>query len=105
MSRSRLTTTQRGLGHLHQQRRAALLPAALGTPCPGPSFGPRSRRCTGLMVDPKRMHLDHTVARALGGKHGDRIICAPCNTSSGARLGNALRRARTQRRRAQSRAW
>lgn len=102
---TRLTTTQRGYGHTHQQRRAILLPAALGTYCPGPSYGPRSPRCTGRMIDRKRMHLDHTVARALGGKHGDRIICAPCNTSSGARLGNALRRARSTRRRAQSRAW
>jgi hypothetical protein len=53
------TTTQRGLGWFHQQRRKALPPAALSTPCPvqGPT-------CDGIMVDPKRMQLDHSTPRS-----------------------------------------
>jgi hypothetical protein len=78
----------------HRKRRDALLPAALGTRCPGGVVGGRlyrSRRCVGIMTDPSRMHLDHTRALALGGTVGDRIICAPCNTGAGAALGNRLR--------------
>ena len=71
----------------HRKRRAALLPAALGTPCPAQA----SPNCTGLMTDPALMHLDHTTPAALGGEAGDRIICAPCNLSLGATLGNQLR--------------
>lgn len=86
-------TTDRGLGYTHQKRRRQLLPAALNTPCPAAT----SPRCTGLMTDPRRMDLDHTIPRALGGTHGDRIICSPCNRSAGARLGNQLRRHTRQR--------
>lgn len=91
MPRWRGTTTARGLGHTHQTTRARLLPAALGTPCP--IQGPR---CTKVMTDPRRMDLDHTLPRALGGKAGDRIVCTPCNRGRGAALGNRLR---AQRRR------
>jgi hypothetical protein len=93
--RRRGNTTQRGLGHGHQALRRLLLPTALGTACPGPWYGPRSPRCTGLMTDPRRMDLDDRVPRALGGHStvtGARICCQPCNRSSGARLGNQLRR-------------
>jgi hypothetical protein len=93
MARPKPTTTERGYGYDHQRRRQALLPAALGQPCPGPAFGPRSPRCTGLMLNPKHMDLDHTTPKALGGRQGDRIVCSPCNRGSGARLGNAIRRA------------
>ena len=86
----RRTTTERGLGREHQQRRAALLPGALGTRCPG--VGKWAGRCGVLMVDPRRMDLDHTVPRALGGTVGDRIVCSRCNRSAGATLGNQLRR-------------
>jgi 5-methylcytosine-specific restriction endonuclease McrA len=93
--RRRGTTTQRGLGNGHQRLRTQLLPGALGTSCPGPWVGPRSPRCTGLMVDPKRMDLDDRVPRALGGRStrdGARICCSACNRGAGARLGNAMRR-------------
>lgn len=96
---ARGTTTQRGLGHGHQAMRAALLPAAIGTPCPGPWSGPRSRRCTGLMTDPKRMDLDDRVPRMFGGRStvdGARICCSPCNRGHGARLGNAQRTRRSE---------
>ncbi|HET6914750.1 MAG TPA: hypothetical protein VFH56_01540 [Acidimicrobiales bacterium] len=77
-------------GSEHQKRRKALLPAAQGTPCPA-RYSPN---CDGIMTVPSRMHLDHSTPLALGGVHGDRIICAPCNLSSGAALGNRLRAAR-----------
>ena len=81
-----------GLRYEHQQERERLLKLAMFTHCPGPSFGPRSPRCVGLMADRKHMDLDHMQARALGGAAGPRrIICTPCNRGSGARLGNALR--------------
>jgi len=81
--------------HTHRKRRAAMVRAALGTPCPARY----SRNCTGLMTNPRLMHLDHSTPLALGGVHGDRIICAPCNTSAGATLGNRLRGARRHPRR------
>jgi hypothetical protein len=84
-------TTQRDLGYRHQVRRKQLLPGAMNTPCPGPATGRRSKRCTGVMIDPSRMDLDHSVPRALGGRHGDRIICTPCNRGAGATLGNTMR--------------
>jgi hypothetical protein len=94
-------TTQRGYGHNHQQRRKALLPAALGTRCPAHA----TPRCTTWMTDPRLMHLDHTTPLALGGTHGDRIICKPCNLSLGATLGNRMRQGVVAVRRAQTRAW
>lgn len=80
------TTTQRGLGWSHVKRRKQLLPAAIGTHCPA-----RTPRCHGLMTVPRLMHLDHSTPRALGGKEGDRIICAGCNCWLGQQLGLALR--------------
>lgn len=91
------TTTQRGLGAGHQALRKRLIPAALGTACPGPWHGPRSKHCTRIMTDPKRMDLDDRVPRAYGGTStttGARITCRACNRSAGARLGNQMRRAR-----------
>lgn len=85
------TTTQRGLGHEHRKIRALLLSAAIGHPCP--IQGPR---CDRIMRDPKRMQLDHSVPRILGGTRGDRIVCMPCNAGLGAALGNRLR-ARSRR--------
>lgn len=94
------TTTQRGLGSGHQALRQKLLPAALGTRCPGPWSGRRSPRCTRVMADPKRMDLDDRLPRALGGRstvHGARICCSPCNRGHGAAMGNRMRAARRQR--------
>lgn len=81
-------TTERGLGADHQKIREDLIPTALGTRCP--IGGPR---CIGVMDDPALMELDHSTPRAKGGTVGDRIVCAPCNHSEGARMGNAMRTA------------
>lgn len=91
MPRPRLKTHERGYGHSHQKTRARLLPAAMNTPCPI-----QSPVCDGIMVDPRRMHLDHSTPRALGGGTGDRIVCMPCNCSMGARLKNRLHKLRKQ---------
>jgi hypothetical protein len=87
-----MTTTSRGLGWTHQQQRARLLPHAIGTRCPI-----RGPRCDGIMVNPKRMHLDHSTPRALGGTVGDRIVCMPCNLWMGGRLARRLQTARRPR--------
>ena len=100
MARWKGTTTERGLGAAHIRRRKALLPAAIGTPCPGPADGIRSRKCTGIIIN-GYADLDHTVPRALGGTAGDRIICSSCNRAAGARLGNKLRAKKPKR----SREW
>jgi hypothetical protein len=81
--------------HRHRARRTALLKQAIGTPCPGALVHGqpwRSRHCDGVMVNPHRMHLDHTTPLALGGTVGDRICCQPCNTGAGAKLGHQRRR-------------
>lgn len=93
-ARRRKSANDRSYDTAHRKRREQLLPRALGTPCPCascPRCRARGRPCHRLMVDPKQMHLDHSTPLALGGRHGDRIVCAPCNTSAGAALGNHLR--------------
>lgn len=88
-------------GYQHRKRRAALIPAAIGTPCPGGRvLGQvvRSPKCTRIMTNPRLMHLDHTTALAVGGTVGDRIICKPCNLTAGTTLGNLLRKHPTARR-------
>jgi 5-methylcytosine-specific restriction endonuclease McrA len=87
VTRRKRTTTEQGLGWEHQQRRRALLPLAYGKVCPG--------GCGRVMTADMKLDLDHSVPRALGGKHGDRIVCSSCNRSAGARLGNRLRKAVT----------
>jgi hypothetical protein len=69
----------------HQAIRRALLPGAYGTPCP---------RCGLPMLPGQALDLDHRDDRAgyLGCSH------AKCNRAAGARKGNALRRARADRR-------
>lgn len=79
----------------HRRTRAALIRDAIGTVCPGDYVNGRpwrSANCHGIMLDPARMHLAHTVPVVLGGTHGDRICCAACNLGAGAILGNQLRR-------------
>lgn len=82
-------------GRDHRKRRAALIRQAFGSMCPGVVLPDgrlhRSPRCTGIMIDARLMHLDHTTPVVLGGTVGDRIVCAPCNLSAGAILGNRLR--------------
>jgi hypothetical protein len=74
-----------------RKRRAELIRAAIGTPCPScgnylnpPGVGPPWTQ---------RFHLDHEIPRAMGGVDGPvRIVHAFCNTSAGGRLGARLRR-------------
>lgn len=68
-------------GWPHQRRRAALLPAALGTPC---------HLCGEVMDDPNQMHLDHDpeTLEYRGFAH------AACNILDGARRGQARLRAK-----------
>lgn len=90
-------TTQRGLGHAHQALRQRLLPAAIGTVCPGPWHGKRSPRCTRIMVDPKLMDLDDDPPRVFGPPQRWRMCCTRCNRGAGAKLSNAMQAARRQR--------
>ena len=74
---ARGTTTQRGYGTQHQRTRAALLPAAIGTPCP---------RCGQPMLSHQALDLGHSTPLAQDpSSRGDRIEHAGCNRSAGAR--------------------
>lgn len=96
MPRSKGRTTERGLGWTHQKRRARLLKRHIdGTPCPcQPGCGPGcicASNPYGLPMyrDPARnpdglpLDADHSIARALGGTHADRLLLATCNRSRG----------------------
>lgn len=86
--------TKPGLGWEHQKRRAAMPPPA-GQRCPCTGCAKhRGRPCTTLLW-PHNSEADHVLARALGGAAGAlRWMCAPCNRSRGATLGNQLRQAK-----------
>lgn len=95
------TTTERGLGHRHQQaRKRALRAHQDGAPCPF---------CGEGMFRTQDLDLDHSVPRALGGTKGDRLAHRSCNRSAGARMGNrmrgAARRAASARAVPTSRVW
>jgi 5-methylcytosine-specific restriction endonuclease McrA len=71
----------------HRRLRAALLPLALGKPCP----------LCGTTITTANAELDHIVARALGGQSvpsNVRITCKRCNGKRGSRLGAAQARRR-----------
>jgi hypothetical protein len=92
----------------HRRRRAHLLTAAIGTPCPGDYVNGqpwRSRNCHRIMTTPRHMHLAHTVPIALGGTTGDRINCSACNLGAGAILGNQLRGQRAHPLDRRTRTW
>lgn len=77
-------------GRRHRERRAALIPGALGKPCPG--------GCGRTLRKGMALHLDHSDPHALNPRSvGDRIVCEACNTSAGGRLGNQLRNQRPSR--------
>lgn len=64
-------TTARSYGHEHQQRRAELMPHAIGQRCP---------RCLELMLTGQALDLDHSDPNSkLLGLPGDRITHAACN--------------------------
>jgi hypothetical protein len=68
------TTTQRGLGWEHIQRRRQLLAQAYDKPCP---------LCGNPMLRGQRLDLDHSVPRSMGGRLGDRMAHSRCNSSRG----------------------
>jgi len=70
-----VTTTERGLGWAHQQIRAALLR--------GHRDGTLCWWCGRPMYRSQDLAADHTLARARGGGHADRLLHARCNTERG----------------------
>ena len=65
------SSTARGYGSGHRIIRAALLPAAIGTPCP---------LCGRVMRQDEPLDLDHTVPLSVDpSAKGDRISHASCN--------------------------
>jgi hypothetical protein len=74
-------SAQRGYGPAHRARRAALLPYAIGTPCP---------RCGAPMLQGQALDLGHSTALAHNPYAlGDRIEHAHCNRQAGARTRKA----------------
>ena len=68
-----MTTTERGYGWRHQQRRAALLPLALGMPCP---------LCGKTMLSGQALDLHHPVRLVDDATSiGTQIVHAKCNRS------------------------
>jgi 5-methylcytosine-specific restriction endonuclease McrA len=68
----------RGLGWRHRQQRAELLRQTPdGTPCQvcGDPMYPES--------DPGSVDADHSLPRALGGVHADRLLHRACNRGRG----------------------
>lgn len=95
------SSSARGVGWAHHKRRKAALAALVdGTPCPF---------CQEPMLKTQALDLDHSLPRALGGTVGDRLAHASCNRAAGARMTNAIRRARSTRTRVvptrRSREW
>jgi hypothetical protein len=71
------TTTERGYGHHHQQRRAALLPSAVGQLC---------SLCGKPMRDGEALDLHHSVPLVIApGSVGDVIVHAVCNRAGAVR--------------------
>lgn len=96
MPATRKTTTARGLGWAHQQRRTKLLARHHdGTPCPcdpnecGPACpctdgGLPMYRDPRLNIDGMALEADHTLSRHYGGTRADRLLLHTCNRSRGA---------------------
>ena len=80
--RKKKTTTEKGLGYAHQKARKAM-PAPKGDPCP---------YCRRPMWEGQLLDLDHAIPRAFNGGGALRWAHASCNRSSGATLGNRLRK-------------
>lgn len=80
--RTRGTTTQRGLGHKHQQARARLLARHVdGARCPWcqrPMFRDKEQN-----FDRRALHADHDTARSRGGTTATRLLHGSCNESRG----------------------
>ena len=72
------STTARGLGHQHQQIRKRLIAAHVdGSPCwwcAGPMYRDPDRNFDNAVLE-----ADHTLSRANGGQHADRLLHMTCN--------------------------
>lgn len=84
MSRWRGTTTQRGLGAVHQKDKKRLLAELRdGSPC---------WRCGQPMFRWQKLDRDHLIDRSVGGANGPAVLAhASCNRSAGATFGNKNR--------------
>jgi hypothetical protein len=72
---ARQTTTERGLGYAHRQRRAALLRVHIdGTLC---------WWCGLPMYRRQGLAADHSQPRARGGAQADRLLHSLCNAARG----------------------
>jgi hypothetical protein len=73
-----MTTSQRGYGHAHQQRRRILIPLAWFTDCPA---------CGETMLPEQALDLDHSVPLIENSASlGDRVLHARCNRGAGASM-------------------
>lgn len=82
MAAQRRTTTERGLGHKHQQQAKRLLRNhADGTKCWW--CGRPMYRDKALNYDGQTLAADHTLARARGGTLADRLLHGRCNSERG----------------------
>jgi hypothetical protein len=83
----RLTTTQRGLGHDHQQdRKRQLAQLRDGDPCP---------RCGLPMYRSQKLELDHFPGRVFGGPQVRLLSHEFCNRRAGSRQREAAKQRRT----------
>ncbi|UTT48849.1 hypothetical protein [Rhodococcus gordoniae] len=79
---TRKKTSARGLGYHHQVRREHLLAShTQGTPCWW--CGKPMYREAEANWDKQPLHADHSVARANGGLHADRLLHGSCNAKRG----------------------
>ena len=75
-TRKDMTTSQRGYGREHQERRRMLIANAVGLPC---------ALCGSLMLHGEALDLDHSVPLSVDpSSKGDRVVHASCNRSRGA---------------------
>ena len=99
-SRVRRSANHKSYTYEHDKRRKELIPLAIGTPCPCRSRNCRRHSgqptCGRLMVNPKQMDLGHDPPLCVDPtpRPGNVVICASCNRSEGAVLGNRIRAAR-----------
>jgi 5-methylcytosine-specific restriction endonuclease McrA len=91
-------TTALGMGYRYQQdRKHAIAAMPDGTPC---------ELCGQPMYRTQKLHYDHIIPRALGGKDGPkRIVHAACNMRAGQALRTQLYRGRRTPRRPAYTRW
>lgn len=86
--RTKLTTTQQGLGWAHQKRRRVLL--ALH------DEGELCGECWEPMYKSQGLDADHSIERCRGGLFADRLLHASCNRGRHGRAIRAVRKGAQQ---------